>query len=179
MRLPSREDSIKMVREKNPDSILEHSLMVAKVAVYIANGLKKNGVDINIDLVERASILHDIAKFESLNSDTKHGIKGAQMLEDLGYKEIAKIVKEHALSEILNPESLRSWESKIVYYADKRVKGNKIVSLDERFDYLRNRYGSKSKDILDEIERCYLPCKRLEQEIFSKAKLDVNLSDLK
>ncbi|MFA4855017.1 MAG: HDIG domain-containing metalloprotein [archaeon] len=69
------------------------------------------------------------------------------------------------------------WEEKIVYYADKRVNHDKIVSLDERFDYLLKRYGIEKG-----IRRTFLHCKplveKLEKEIFSKIDAGPELEGL-
>lgn len=179
MKLPSREECLEMLKEhKNPEIIINHSLKVAELAKYLADSMKKNGVALNVDLVEKSALLHDVAKFASLDSDIRHGIKGKEIMLEKGYPEIAKIVEEHALSEILEKDRLKSWESRLVYYADKRVTKDKIVSLDERFSYLRKRYGTKSKKILGTINKCYGPCKKLEAEILSLAKLDPELSNL-
>ena len=168
-----------MLREhKNPELIINHSLKVAEVAKYLAEKMKGNGVKLNVDLVEKSALLHDVAKFMTLDSGIRHGIKGAEIMLEKGYPEIAKIVEEHALSEILKKGKLKSMESRIVYYADKRVTKDRLVSLDERFSYLRERYGIKSRHILDTINACYEPCKKLEQEIFSAAKADPELSGI-
>ena len=180
MNLPTREECLHMLREhKNPENIIEHSLMVNKIANYLAKKLNENGEKIDLDLVDRASLLHDIAKFISIDSDLWHGEKGYEILMEKGYPEIALITKEHALSEILKKGSLKSRESRIVYYADKRVNNEIIVSLKERFEYLRNRYGSKSKEIMDTINKCEKPCILLEEEIFKKAGVDKRLKELK
>lgn len=180
MPLPSREQCIELLKQhKNPEHIIEHSLQVERIANYLARKLKERGLDIDLDLVSRAALLHDIAKFSTLNSDIRHGKVGQEILLEKGYPKIAQISREHALSEILRKGALQSWESRVVYYADKRVNDNKIVSLEERFGYLRERYGKKSKEIMDTINSCYAPTKALEEAIFKSAGVDKSLSELK
>ncbi len=180
MNLPAREECLQMLREhKNPENIIRHSLMVNKIANYLAKKLNEKGEKIDLDLVDRASLLHDIAKFISLDSDVRHGGEGYRILMERGYREIALIAKEHALSEILKKDSLKSWESKLVHYADKRVNNDNIVSLGERFKYLRERYGKLGKEIMETINKCEKPTIMLEREIFKKAGVDKDLSELK
>lgn len=180
MNLPTREECLQLLREyKNPENIIEHSLVVAKIANYLAKRLKEKGEDVDRDLVDRGALLHDIVKFITLNSDARHGKEGYKILMEKGYPAIALIAKEHALSEILKKGSLKSWESKIVYYADKRVNNERIVSLEERFKYLRERYGKSGKEIMDKINKCELPCILLEEEIFNKIDADKGLKELK
>ena len=69
------------------------------------------------------------------------------------------------------------WEEKIVYYADKRVNHDKIVSLDERFDYLLKRYGIE-KGIRCTILKCRPFAIALEKEIFAEIKAGPELEGL-
>lgn len=200
MKLPSREECMRLLREhNNPKNIIEHSLLVADVAVFLAKKIRANRIPVNVDLVERAALLHDVAKFETLSSGEHHGDVGAEILEKEGYPEIALIAKEHALYKILEKDSLKSLESRIIFYVDKRVKGDAmmgpdgemtmfrsqagqdkggaIVSLDDAFAYLRKTYGHISKESLDSINNSFLPCKKLEEELFALAKTSVDLEE--
>lgn len=77
------------------------------------------------------------------------------------YPEVAEIVKKHMLYDIIEP-GLANWEEKIVYYADKIVNNNKIVTLDERFEYLNARYPPKDSNMRNKI---FGLCKELEKDI--------------
>ncbi len=179
MNLPTREECMQMLKEhNNPEHIIRHSLLVNRVAYFLAEKIKENNNAINLELVDRASLLHDVAKYRTLESDIRHGQAGHDILRERGFPEIAVIVKEHALSEILKKDSLKSLESKIVFYADKRVRQDTLVSLEVRFDYLRKKYGSKSKEIMGTINSCYAPCQKLEEELFGLAGTDKELKGL-
>jgi hypothetical protein len=121
--------------------------------------------------------LHDVDKYETLQGDIRHGERGERIVLEAGYPEIAHIVKEHVLEQIL--EGLSSWESKIVFYADKRVNHAEIVSLDARFEYLFKRYGSKSKEIMGTLIKCKPKVFELEKELFSKINESPELKGLK
>ena len=54
--------------------------------------------------------------------------------------EIANLVKKHDFFAI---DNLNTWEEKIMYYADKRVDGDNVVSLKKRF-----KEGNKLKRAL-------------------------------
>lgn len=123
-----------------PENIREHSIVVTKVAMKIVSKLKNQGLAIDSDLVYNTSMLHDIAKVLCLKNDKKHTAEGARILKQEGYPKMAKIVASHGLDIILEKNGLDSIEAKIVYYADKRVNHNKIVSLSERLRYIKDRY---------------------------------------
>ncbi|MBU3904947.1 MAG: HDIG domain-containing protein [Nanoarchaeota archaeon] len=169
MNLPSREECIKLLQKYEIfPNIMEHSLVVNKIAMFLAKKLKEKQININIDLIDRASLLHDIAKSNEIRSpDRKSGLLHAQMGYDIlikeGYPEIAEIIRKHVLSAVLE-ESIENWtwEEKIVQYADDRIDHNKIVSLYERFKALVERYSQfegagkqiiKSRKYVEVIEK--------------------------
>ncbi len=89
-------------------------------------------------------------------------LKIARALKEKGVNVDERLVV--AAEAILNGE-LKTLEEKIVYYADKRVLGGKIVSLKERFDYLKERYGLKNKEMKKNIEKSYPKVVELEKEL--------------
>lgn len=151
-----------------PKNILKHSKVVDKIAVYLAKKLKKAGISVDIDVIDCASLLHDIAKPQVIkNAKGKingkadiHHIEGEEILKKEGYPELGKIVRMHSLKEI---ENLRNWEEKLVKYADVRVKHDKIVSVRERLDDLKRRYNIPKKERVDEGKVF-----ALEKEIYGK-----------
>jgi len=149
-----------------PDNIRKHSEVVAKVALWLGRKLAEKGEKIDLELVECGALLHDIAKNESIRTGVRHGPRGKEILLAEGEsKELAEIVEKHALGRILDPiDGLKTWEEKLVYYADKRVTHDKIVSLRERYDYLKKRYPQGTKDIEASEPLVF----GLEKEIFDK-----------
>ncbi len=74
-------------------------------------------------------------------------------------------MEKHALGKIRDPQDgLKTWEEKLVYYADKRVTHDKIVTLKERFEYLEKRYPQGLADIKASEPFVF----ELENEIFGK-----------
>ncbi len=177
--LPSREDCLALLEKHGlPEHIVRHSLAVEKVAVFLAKKLQEAGEQIDIDLVSRAAILHDIDKMKSLEIGSGHGTISKRILEEEGFPQLGLIAFKHNLPIVLEPSPFQAWEEKIVYYADKRVNHDRIVSLDERFKYLLERYGREEK-IIEKISSCKPKVEELEREIFNKLGIDSSLSELK
>lgn len=171
IKLPSRKECFNLMKKYNvPENILKHSLTVNRLANQLANSLIAKGELINKTLVDRASLLHDIGKFKASNEGSFHEEEGYKILKKEGFNEIADIVRKHSLFSVLdNKEAPVTWEEKIVFYADKRVNEDKIVTLKERISYLKERYG-KNKSILKKIEAAEPLIYQIEKEIFDKIK---------
>lgn len=158
MNYPNEQDCLKMLEEQDVHpNVIQHSKRVAKVALGLSDALIKKGISIDRDLVLAAALLHDIKKLKS----EPHAIDGAKHLKELGHDKIADVVLRHGLykMELYPPTSL---EDKIVFYADKRVNPDGIVSIDDRFEYLKKKYKSES----DTREKEYLFVKKIEDELF-------------
>lgn len=121
-------------------NIVEHSLQVMRVSLALTDHLK-DGVVVNRDMVIAASLLHDITKTRSIKTKERHAASGGKLLRELGFPEIAGIVEEHVTIQNLNLDGTVE-EKEIVYYADKRVMHDKIVTLEERMHDLMQRYGT-------------------------------------
>lgn len=72
-------------------------------------------------------MLHDIAKGSPMHAEL-----GASWLKSMGYDEISEIVEEHMELETI-PDKVT--EKEVVYLADKMVKIDNLVSINERFSY--------------------------------------------
>ncbi|MBU4300580.1 MAG: HD domain-containing protein [Nanoarchaeota archaeon] len=149
-----------------PKNIVAHCATVSKIAVFIAERINARGGTVNVSLVCAAALLHDIDKIiEIKNKSGKHGSMAREILEKEGYPEVAKIAENHVLHKIIKEGASFSIEEKIVFYADKRVKHDKIVSLSERFEYLRERYPHH----LENVNRAEPLTKNLEKELMDAA----------
>ncbi len=157
------------------DHIVQHSIKVADVALSLANALNQAGERLDLALIEAASLLHDIAKKGSIEKGQDHVSTGAALLKDLGYEEISEIVRYHVELPKKRASS-RITEAEVVNYADKRVLHDSIVTLSERFSYIRERYG-KDESRLRRITNLEEQTIKLEEKIFSK--LDIKPSSLK
>jgi putative nucleotidyltransferase with HDIG domain len=176
-----------------PSHIVAHSLAVAKLAVFLAERLKEKGVPVDVALVDRACLLHDIFRicdFEQLtNGRFKQKIiqksepkwQRLKSHEDAAYDllkgkypVLALTVKKHRYSALLDEkERPTTWEEKLVYYADKRVMHDKIVPLKQRLEeaHKRNAPRPKAQGGINptKIDRLIY---KLEKEIFDKIGLD-------
>ena len=149
--------AIKLLIEYDvPNHIIAHSFKVAKIVYYIAEELENvPQLKFNKELTFHAALLHDITKYQAiLNKGEDHSLTGGELLRKLGYPDIAEIIESHVV--LKNLEKLR-FEKELVFYADKRVKHDKIVTLEERFEDLKIRYGINDKviegfDIAKKIE---------------------------
>lgn len=137
----SRNDCFKLIKSMDMmDHIIDHSVMVSNVTLFLCLQLKKFLPDINIGLATSAALLHDITKTRSFYTKENHSETGGSLLMDMGYPEIGSIIRQHVFLDSYIIDSPVS-EQEIVNYSDKRVLHDKIVSLDERFEYIRQRYG--------------------------------------
>lgn len=115
------------------DNQKRHCNKVAHAALNICSMLSQNGIKLNIEIVVAASMLHDIAKGNSMHAEV-----GAKWVKDMGYDEIAKIVKEHMELDTISDKLT---EKEVVYLADKMVKDDNFVSINERFSNKEKLYN--------------------------------------
>ncbi|MEK6200937.1 MAG: HDIG domain-containing protein [Desulfobulbaceae bacterium] len=155
------------------DNIRGHSLTVARVAEALLTGMtesKVNGTQLpDTALVLAGALLHDIAKTICLNSRCDHARKGRDICQDLGYPVIGEIVREHVVLKDFSTDRYGQgifFAKEIVYYADKRVRHDCVVTLDERMAYIIERYGNNDRQRHQVIEENFQRCKTLEQHLF-------------
>ncbi|MBI4053459.1 MAG: HD domain-containing protein [Candidatus Diapherotrites archaeon] len=163
-----------------PQHIVAHSLKVHEVAMFLAERMDAKGVKVNKAVVSASALLHDIDKHYSFSNPEIHGEKSFEILVGEGMPKVAEIVKKHMLGTILKEggEGLNSLEAKIVFYADKRVRHDSLVSLGERFAYLFNRYGVKGNAFRETIEKAYPAVLGLEKELLAMAGCDETLGGM-
>ncbi len=166
-RVPDRARCYEILRENQvPQHIVKHCEKVALVATFIAEGLCEIGEDLDLSLVEAGGLLHDVTKHLSLKTGENHALSAAKLLERLGYPEVAKVVARHIFCPPGPPGSpIR--EEEIVYYADKRVKHTQIVTLKERFEDLKERYGHNVFSLI-RLDHLYEMTKLLERRLFKR-----------
>jgi uncharacterized protein len=147
-----------------PEHIVEHSRVVCEIATCLCRLLNRQGEGLDEAKVIAGSWLHDIAKMDGFNTGENHSLAGAHLLEKLGYPEVAEIVRQHV---ILDDEIYGGpiGETVIVHYADKRVKHTAIVSLEQRFQDLKERYG-KTPAAFAWLENLEVRTRELEERIF-------------
>ncbi|MCK5783653.1 MAG: HDIG domain-containing protein [Desulfobacterales bacterium] len=166
MRIPSQKQCHHLILEMEMMAhIVDHSCQVCNVAVFLADHLIKNGLHLNRELIRAAAILHDITKTRSFETGEDHARTGGQLLIEMGYPEVGNIIRQHvALDNSVN--SGEPDETDIVNYADKRVRHDRIVSLDQRMAYILERYGKSPEHCL-RIQKLWRETIRLEKKIFT------------
>jgi uncharacterized protein len=150
MKNPTREEIEKLYDTYGMyDNIKKHCRQVARIARYLAEEIVQHDVDLPVDEIEQGALLHDIAKTQCLiGKRSGHEKEGAEILRKEGYPELAKYAEMHGCSFLYDEKSTYTWETlplkyKIIIASDARVKNYTIVSLEERFAYLRERYPDK------------------------------------
>jgi len=171
------------------------------LAVFLAQKLNENGEKVDVALMEGACLLHDLlrvhdfkdsdynkfeqnlpteekAKWQKLRAKYKassHEDAAYEILKEK-YHALALTIKRHRYMALLDEkEKPESWEEKLLYYADKRVMHDKIVSLTERLTegHKRNIYqhgsAAQSKKNTAKVDPLIY---EMEKEIFEKIALD-------
>jgi uncharacterized protein len=172
-RPPSREKCLRLMDQHGMlGNIVSHSLEVTRVALFLCEELNKRGQRIDPDQVEAASLLHDLAKTECLSTKEDHAQQGYELLKKMGYDRIGQVVAQHIqIWKEGNPSCVS--EEEVVNYADKRVCHDRIVSLETRFQDLKNRYG-KGRTSLGQLKELEEATREIERKIFSILQRDPN-----
>lgn len=164
-RIPTYEECLEFIAEQGMrENIVNHSNMVMKVALAITDNLLP-GTEINRGLVLAGALLHDITKMQSLATHEHHDITGGEFVRRKGFESTAVAVEEHVAIKNFDPDG-PLLEKEIVHYADKRVKHDKIVSLEQRLEDLLVRYGTTDEHHQRILARAPFN-KALEQKIQS------------
>ena len=159
-------------------NIKDHSIVVTEVAGVITKGLIAAGYDLSLETVIAGALLHDIGKTACLDNDDDHAARGLEICLAHNLKTIADIVAEHVILKSYAPQNGFA-EKEIVYYADKRVNHDKVVSLEERLAYILKRYGMNNEVRCRAIKRNYARCQDLEKQMFSFLTFDpADISEL-
>jgi len=155
-------------------NIRAHSFKVARVAELLIDGLVQAERAISPlparEFVIAGALLHDIAKTECLKTNCMHAARGYELCSALGFPEIGEIVREHVILEEFTADLYQQGlfaAKELVYYADKRVRHDEIVSLENRLDYIIERYGNSDPAREHYIRLNFKQCQELEVYLFS------------
>ena len=165
MNIPTREECLLLLHElQMPPHIQRHSMMVAKIALHLGNLLNTNSLRVNLSLLEAGALLHDVGKPQSIFTGERHEELGASILAERGYRWLAPIVMEHVSLDRKRVDGPIN-ESILVNYSDKRVRHDQVVTLEDRFDDLMDRYA-KTEDHRSRMKKKFVLFRELEQKIF-------------
>ena len=158
-----------------PEHIQRHSIMVERAAGLIAEAWIQSGADLSEDRIRSGALLHDIAKAPCFATGEDHAARGRDMCLEMGFHEIAEIVGQHVRLRDFEPHG-DVLEKEVVFYADKRVNHDAIVSLEKRLADLIDRYGQGLDERIARIRKNFDVCRKVERKLFSG--LDFRPEDL-
>jgi uncharacterized protein len=166
MRIPPQNECLQMLYSMDmPDHIQDHSRLVCRIALILADGLIAAGIAINRDLVMASALLHDITKPRSFETGENHAQTGGEYLAALGFPEVGEIVRQHVVLDHYFAGSAPS-EAEIVNYADKRVLHDQVVPLDDRMAYILQRYAKTiQRQVL--LQELWDQTRLLEERLFA------------
>ena len=166
-KIPSVKECLDLMEQYHMlPNIKDHSIVVARVAEIITSNLIAAGHELSVDRVIAGALLHDIGKTSCLDTEDDHAVKGVEICLAHNLESIADIVEEHVILRNYSPGNDFA-EKEIVYYADKRVNHDQVVSLEERLAYIIERYGLDNVVRCQAIKRNYGQCQDLEKRMFS------------
>lgn len=172
--VPSTKDCISLWdKYQMLSNIRLHSQLVAQIASTVALLFYKQNDSLEVQSVRAAALLHDLGKSYTILYGGNHCQLGASwVIENTGNPAIAQGVFHHIhwpgplkIDKYLLPLS--------IIYADKRVKHDKIVSLNERFQDLINRYGVNQK-IITSIKKSFQQAREIESLFSNKLHIDLS-----
>lgn len=137
-------------REGCDEKVISHMITVSKLARDIAQAIRDNGYEIDVDFVELAALLHDIGRCKT--NDIRHGVEGANILRGLGLEKFARVCETH-IGAGLKKEDAKSLglpgrdylpetlEEKVIAHADNLVEGSSVVSIERTIDKITRILG--------------------------------------
>lgn len=171
--IPTEEQAKKLWDKYHlPEKKRLHVTLVARVAMFLAKQLtKRNGHEtINNKLLHAAALLHDIDKAAVKRPGERHPDTAVRILTDEGMPEVALVVAKHSLHSILDQVDFpKTWEEKLLYFADKMVK-YEVITVDKRFALWRKE--DLSPDAVSILDASYPLVKNMEKEIVDLLGID-------
>lgn len=144
-----------------PENVVNHCCMVAEWSRILAIRLNQVGLPLDAGLTAAAARVHDLVK-----GHKDHAYAGGSILRELGFPRVADIVASHMELPSKDGSSRAEFldESDLVYLADKLIRGDEFVSLEERFRGSISRFCS-NPEILRAVLRRYEDARRIKSRI--------------
>ncbi len=153
-KLPTRAEALEILIQAGCSKrVIDHSKAVSQLSVKLAKVFQVRGINIDLQLVEIGGLLHDIGRSKTHTVD--HGSVGGKAARLLGLPQsIIRIIERHVGGGIPKEEARQlgwpskdylpeTWEEKIVCYADKRVEGLRVVSIQRAMRLYVARLGEQ------------------------------------
>lgn len=175
---PNREECHKILREYGtPEHVIRHAETVAKVSVEIGNELISKGLKLNINLIESAAYLHDIARTKS-----KHELVGARYLHNLGLCDVSEVIKDHTFHKI-SEDIDEINEVDVLCIADRTIIEDKYVGPRKRMNYIMNKavlkFGEERREELNLKAESFINFIERLEEFIEKKIPDIIPADIK
>ena len=151
-KLPSSQTALSLLSESGcSNRVIAHCKAVSALAVKFAEACEKKGLDVDVNLVEVGALLHDIGRSKTHGVD--HVIVGVEIAKSLNLPEsIVSIIERHVGGGITADEAKElGWpvkdylpttlEEKLVAYADKLIKGLRVVPIEKTLLNLSRELG--------------------------------------
>lgn len=166
-RPPTPDECLQILEDHGvPAHIRRHSEQVARVAQRLVGALRvATGDALDAERVVAGALLHDIAKADCLDSRRDHAREGGQVLRSMGLGDLAPLVERHVELGTWDPAG-RVTEAEILNYSDKRVRHEQVVTLEERFLDLLERYGKGNEGAAARIRETWERTQALEEKLF-------------
>ncbi len=170
-----------------PAHVVDHCEAVADLCGRLAHELLGRGIIVRPKTIRAAARLHDLLRFIDFRPGAspegfrdspeqlvrwsewtgrfpgmRHEAACAAFLHEQGYPALGTIVETHGLR--LGANARTTIEQKLLYYADKRVMLDQIVTLDERFADFAQRYGDGRQS--DQAKLWHDEARTIERELF-------------
>ncbi|MFC4679140.1 HDIG domain-containing metalloprotein [Desulfovibrio legallii] len=147
-------------------NIRRHSLLVAHIATTLARKAEALGLPVRAAQVRASALLHDIAKTYCVRYGGSHAQVGAAWtVAETGNYAVAQGVMLHVWWPWSLPQGTDICALPFfVMYADKRVRHDACVTLEERYDDLLQRYG-RTEEAREGIRAAYRQGKTIEDAL--------------
>lgn len=156
--LTKEEISFLYRKYETPLPVIRHMEKVAETAAEIVREIPK-AQHLHFDRIRRASLLHDL-----LRTKKDHAHVSARAVRMEGYPEIAKLIAEHHSADF-PPEEENGplTDEEIVFYADKLVLEDRVVTVEERF--AKSLAKCKTDEALTHHEAMYRKTLAIQRKI--------------
>jgi molybdenum cofactor cytidylyltransferase len=125
-RLPDADACEALLRRRaTPAAVAAHSRRVRDVALRLAGAANAAGLGVDLRLLTAAALTHDVARERPGHADA-----AAAALEEEGYARVARVVARHMT--LSGPPAEPPGETELLYLADKLVRDDALVTLEER-----------------------------------------------